>query len=107
MDNVKALLAVAVVVGAIFAANALTGGGLFAIFDSGWRAPKSGDLGSQAICNDSCTCREDEHCVDGTCRKWGCKVSKIGRGGCAEGSVCQKVEGVGVCVRLPGDPKCL
>lgn len=106
MDNVKALLAIAVVVGAVFAANLLTGGGLFAMFDSSWQAPKTGDVGSQAICTDSCTCRSEEHCVDGTCRTWGCVVSSIGRGGCAEGATCQSIDGVGLCVRSPDDPAC-
>jgi hypothetical protein len=106
MSNLKGLLVLAAVMGAVLAINALLGGGLFAIFSSGWKAPKSGDVGSQAICVESCSCREDEHCVDGTCRKWGCVLSPVGRGGCPQYSKCDRIDGVPVCVRLPSDPKC-
>lgn len=99
MANAKALFTLALLVAAVFVANVLTNGGLFAMFKPGWRAPAQGELGSQAICKSSCDCPLAESCVDGTCRVWGCVVSPIGRGGCASDAQCKDKGGYGVCVR--------
>jgi hypothetical protein len=107
MDGyLKPLLGVVAIAVGIFAVNLSTGGGLFAIFATDWRAPKAGPFGSQATCIDSCGCQPEEQCVDGTCRRWGCVVSSIGRGGCPEHSRCQPLDGTGVCVKTGTDMRC-
>jgi hypothetical protein len=104
--NLKALLPIVAIVAAVFALNMLTGGGLFAMFSSSWRAPAQGEMGSQALCQSNCDCPLAESCVDRTCRVWGCTVSSIGGGGCAKGAVCKDMGGYGVCVRKEGSDKC-